>query len=483
MIGLENAKPSDIFRRDRDDDFEEETTVTKNSPQTLTNKTLTSPTITGTPVGLAKAHVGLGNVTNESKSTMFASPTFTGTVSGVTATHVGLGNVTNESKSTMFASPTFTGTVSATNVSATTFSGDCTGNAATASKIDGIANNDIVQKDISQALTNKTINGCYLETPTGNFGTVQTPIGSTAHADWGGYNVDGKFVFMGSATAAGIYNDIDNKWMVRCESGGEALLHHAGTGVIRTTSDGGTIGSTSGSASQFESVTGNYGSVQTSRAKAGHSGYSIAGKYVFMANPSATSGCGIYDDDNNRWWMYFSSTANAVGIGKTNPSKKLDVEGAIRGTNVYAGSTQLSSDDRAKHNEVDISNGLTTVNKLKSIFYIKTSITDACGNEYSRNHNFTSNDLSNGLPEGAQYESGYIAQDISNIAELSHLVDGSEYDASGNSTALSLNYIGIQPYITKAIQELHALVLQQSQLISQQGQQIIDLSNQVAALS
>ena len=55
--------------------------------------------------------VGLGNVTNESKGTMFASPTFTGTVSGVTAAHVGLGNVTNESKGTMFASPTFTGTV------------------------------------------------------------------------------------------------------------------------------------------------------------------------------------------------------------------------------------------------------------------------------------------------------------------------------------------------------------------------------------
>lgn len=39
-----------------------------------------------------------------------ASPTFTGTVSGVTATMVGLGNVTNESKATMFTSPTFTGT-------------------------------------------------------------------------------------------------------------------------------------------------------------------------------------------------------------------------------------------------------------------------------------------------------------------------------------------------------------------------------------
>jgi hypothetical protein len=68
--------------------------------------------ITGTVSGLSisASSVGLGNVTNESKATMFSSPTFTGTVSGITATMVGLGNVTNESKATMFSSPTFTGT-------------------------------------------------------------------------------------------------------------------------------------------------------------------------------------------------------------------------------------------------------------------------------------------------------------------------------------------------------------------------------------
>ncbi len=68
-------------------------------------------TVTATSYsGVTATMVGLGNVTNESKATMFSSPTFTGTVSGVTATHVGLGNVTNESKATMFTSPSFTGT-------------------------------------------------------------------------------------------------------------------------------------------------------------------------------------------------------------------------------------------------------------------------------------------------------------------------------------------------------------------------------------
>ena len=46
----------------------------------------------------------------ESEKAPKASPAFTGTVTGITATMVSLGNVTNESKSTMFTSPTFTGT-------------------------------------------------------------------------------------------------------------------------------------------------------------------------------------------------------------------------------------------------------------------------------------------------------------------------------------------------------------------------------------
>ena len=82
--------------------------VTNESKATM----FTSPTFTGTVTGVSASAVGLGNVTNESKATMFTNPTFTGTVSGITATMVGLGNVTNESKAIMFTSPTFTGTVS-----------------------------------------------------------------------------------------------------------------------------------------------------------------------------------------------------------------------------------------------------------------------------------------------------------------------------------------------------------------------------------
>ena len=84
---------------------------------TITQGSTVGATITGaglsTELNLVLPNaiaLGLGNVTNESKLTMFSNPTFTGTVTGVTASHVGLGSVTNESKATMFTSPAFTGT-------------------------------------------------------------------------------------------------------------------------------------------------------------------------------------------------------------------------------------------------------------------------------------------------------------------------------------------------------------------------------------
>ena len=62
----------------------------------------------------SKTDVGLGNVTNESKSTMFANPTFTGTPSGITKSHVGLSAVENFSKASILGG-TFTGDIGGTS--------------------------------------------------------------------------------------------------------------------------------------------------------------------------------------------------------------------------------------------------------------------------------------------------------------------------------------------------------------------------------
>ena len=108
-----------------------------------------------------------------------------------------------------------------------------------------------------------------------------------------------------------------------------------------------------------------------------------------------------------------------------------------------------SSDDRAKHNEVVLTGCCETISKLTPKKYIKTDIKDASGNFYPSNHNF---DV---IPDNAQYESGFIAQEISgNIPELGFIVDGGEEDPSGNPVAMGVNYTCLHAYEVGAIQEL-----------------------------
>jgi hypothetical protein len=134
---------------------------------------LASPAFTGTVTGVTATMVGLGNVANESKATMFASPTFTGTVSGVTATHVGLGNVTNESKATMFASPTFTGTA---NLSTATASTSTTTGALTVAGGVGIAGNLYVGGNTIG------ISSCLIQSGTANNISFKTGVAASSGA-------------------------------------------------------------------------------------------------------------------------------------------------------------------------------------------------------------------------------------------------------------------------------------------------------------
>jgi len=107
-----------------------------------------------------KSDVGLGNVTNESKSTMFTSPTFSGTVAGVSKSHVGLGSVDNQSASTIQAGTTKAnvGLSSVINQAVTVASGklklDGTAQTMDADTIDGDSKATVKAAAVSTAETN-----------------------------------------------------------------------------------------------------------------------------------------------------------------------------------------------------------------------------------------------------------------------------------------------------------------------------------------
>jgi hypothetical protein len=89
-----------------------------------------------------------------------ANPTFTGTVTGITKVHVGLENVDNQSKATMFHNPTFTGNVFLPNL--TTTIGSVSGTEI--SRLSGVTDN--IQSQLNVKIGNITA-----ESPIGITGT------------------------------------------------------------------------------------------------------------------------------------------------------------------------------------------------------------------------------------------------------------------------------------------------------------------------
>lgn len=86
---------------------------------TLSWADLTGKPVLGT-VATSNSYLDLDDLPDLTLKANLASPAFTGTVTGITQAMVGLSNVTNESKLTMFTDPAFTGTASATAMTVAT---------------------------------------------------------------------------------------------------------------------------------------------------------------------------------------------------------------------------------------------------------------------------------------------------------------------------------------------------------------------------
>ena len=72
------------------------------------------------------------------------------------------------------------------------------------------------------------------DTVTGNYGTVQT---SSTRGGWGGYSINGHWVFMHDhSNAAGIYNDIENEWAIYMLRNSYVELMYNGTWELATRS-------------------------------------------------------------------------------------------------------------------------------------------------------------------------------------------------------------------------------------------------------
>ena len=115
------------------------------------------------------------------------------------------------------------------------------------------------------------------------------------------------------------------------------------------------------------------------------------------------------------------------------------------------GVLEFSSDDRLKHNEVDVTNALVIVRKLIAQKYQKTAeIKDA--------------DFNGELTEDYIEETGFIAQEIMKIPELSYCV--SDGKTLSGKDIYYLNYTDIFVINVQAVKELDAIVTAQATSIA-----------------
>ena len=77
----------------------------------------------------------------------------------------------------------------------------------------------------------------YFQPVSGNYGSVQ--IDGGAHTGYEGYSIGGRAVFMhDNGSNTGIYNDVNNEWMVQCVHNGTVHLFYNGSSKLDTLSNG-----------------------------------------------------------------------------------------------------------------------------------------------------------------------------------------------------------------------------------------------------
>ena len=83
-------------------------------------------------------------------------------------------------------------------------------------------------------------NSGYLRDVTGDYGSIE--IANNPTNGWHGYSINGRAVFMhNNASVAGLYNDVNNQWLVDGDFNGTLRLRYAGAVKLCTTSGGTTI--------------------------------------------------------------------------------------------------------------------------------------------------------------------------------------------------------------------------------------------------
>ena len=156
----------------------------------------------------------------------------------------------------------------------------------------------------------------------------------------------------------------------------------------------------------------------------------------------------VFQDGNSSDSNYEIWMNSAGAISQNIVQDKANGETMIRGIGSI-----VHSDDRLKHNETYINNSLDIIKKLNPYTYDMT-------------YKFYDASYVGDISDVHYYRAGFIAQQIREIEEISFCCIGEEYDSSNNPTPLGIDYNSLFTYNIAATKELHIIVEEQNTKIN-----------------
>jgi hypothetical protein len=226
-----------------------------------------------------------------------------------------------------------------------------------------------------------------LRSVSGNYGTVQTTGGGSGN--WEGYSIDGRYVFMSQDNnSCGIYNDIDNKWVIYSYRNSYVKLYYNGSEKLETINTGVTIKGNGKTTGSFEADGRIYAD----------NGCHVRGDWLRV-----NSTRGIYFESyGGGWFMQDTSYVRCYN------NKVIYTGGAI----LAGGNVTAYSDIRRKKDLLKIDNALDKVEQLTGYTY-----TNKLDNK--RYTGLIAQDVQKVLPEAVNTETdGHLSLAYGNMVGL-----------------------------------------------------------------
>ena len=196
----------------------------------------------------------------------------------------------------------------------------------------------------------------------GNYGSFV--IDGGAIGAWEGYSIGGRAVFMhNNASNSGIYNDVDNQWIIYATHNGAVDLRYAGTSKLATTSAGISVSGNIACGNDID-LTGTNPTVSLIDTNNNSAHIHCNSNLLYFLNGNGVGGTS-WNTVNGYYAWYVNVTTNAHQFGGS-----IACQGNI---------TAYSSDRRLKKNIKPIENALEKVKKLSgNTFDWVDDIEDKC---------------------------------------------------------------------------------------------------------